>query len=294
MAAGTNDYLSLLPSTLQWVSGKLDALSPIPWPLWIGGLFPIYVAAVSGALWFWRGFFWPVHCAYPHTSKGWPCRNWVAGEWSRCRHHNRPFKYQFGHQVEVKLQRWQTVKRGKIIDSPRRGVGVLRLRPAGSTLLYEKGFARTPGGVLKLLPTKGKEGIRRLQEARLRASEQPNEPAESGSAEKAREPLAQRTDIAQGLEYVVRATQFATVAFSVALGLTIPAIVVHDPVRTVLQYLATLGFVLAWAATDSGIYRRRSDWLKGACQKSLKWWLWVFLPVGVANLFFAVANKSPT
>lgn len=292
MAAGTNDYLSLLPSTLQWVSEELDALSPIPWSLWIGGLFPVYLAAVSGAIWAWRGFFWPVHCAYPHTSKGWPCRNWVAGEWSRCRHHNRPFKYRYGHQVEVKLQRWQTVRRGRIVDSPRRGVGVLRLRPDGSTLLYEKGFARPPMGVVKLLPTKAKEGIRRLREARLRTPENRDETV--GAVQESWEPLAQRTDIAQGLEQVVRATRFATVAFSVALGLTIPAIVVHDPVRTALQYLATLGFVLAWAATDSGIYRRRADWLRGACLKSLKWWLWVFVPVGVAILFFAAANKSPT
>ncbi|MGW0356247.1 hypothetical protein ACWDXV_18770 [Nocardia nova] len=288
-----NDYLSLLPSTLQWISRQLDSVSPTPWPLWIGGLFPVYVAVVSVLLWFLRGSVWPVQCAYPRTSKGRPCRNWVPGEWMRCRHHNRRVTYRYGHQV-VKLQRWQTLTRGnKIVDRPEIGVGALRLRPANATLLYERGYARPPLAVVRLLPDKVEAGLRRLKEARLRSPASPANDTESDCAPY--EPIAteRRTDIAKGLNQVVRATQFATIAFCVAIVFTITAILLRDTAQTVLQYVATLGFVLAWAATSAGVYGRSETWLKGACLKSLKWWAGIFVPVGLLNLAFTVMNKSP-
>ncbi|QYN20887.1 hypothetical protein [Amycolatopsis sp. DSM 110486] len=55
-----------------------------------------------------------------------------------------------------------------------------------------------------------------------------------------------------------------------AIVLTSVAILVSGAAQTVLQYLATLGFVLAWAATCSGVYNRGEPWLRGACLKSLK------------------------
>ncbi len=67
----------------------------------------------------------------------------------------------------------------------------------------------------------------------------------------------------------------------------------RDTAQTVLQYVATLGFVLAWAATSAGLYGRSETWLKGACLKSLKWWAGIFVPVGLLNLAFTVMNKSP-
>lgn len=291
--ACVNDYLSLLPSTLQWISRRLDAASPIPWPLWIGGLFPVYVAGVSVLLWFLRGSVWPVQCAYPRTSKGRPCRNWVPGEWMRCRHHNRRIRYRYGHEV-VKLQRWQTLTRGnKVVDRPDSGVGALRLRPAKSTLLYERGYARPPLAVIRLIPDKVAGGVRRLREARLRT---PAPPVEAVRADPLSfEPIAtrRRTDIAKGLEQVVRATQFATLAFCIAIVFTIVAILTRDTAQSILQYVATLGFVLAWAATSAGVYSRSETWLKGACLKALKWWAGIFVPVALLNLAFTVMNKSP-
>ncbi len=285
-----NDYLSLLPSTLQWIAGRLDAVSPIPWPLWIGGLFPIYLGVVSSLLWFLRGRVWPVHCAYPRTSKGRPCRNWVTGEWQRCRHHNRPRKYRYGHEVVAKIQRWQTLDgRDRIVDRAERGVGVLRLRAAGSTLLYEKGYARPFSGVVRLLPTKVRAGFDRLRQARLRGSSTP----EAVPAAESEQPAAPRTDIARGLEQVVRATQFATVAFCAAIALSIVALFGHGNARTIIQYIATLGFVLAWAATSSGIYSRDPNWLRGACRKSLRWWAGIFVPVALINLVFTAINTFP-
>ncbi|WP_146102141.1 hypothetical protein [Nocardia nova] len=248
---------------------------------------------MSVLLWFLRGSVWPVQCAYPRTSKGRPCRNWVPGEWMRCRHHNRRVTYRYGHQV-VKLQRWQTLTSGnKIVDRPEIGVGALRLRPADATLLYERGYARPPLAVVRLLPDKVEAVLRRVKEARLRNPAPPADDADSDRTPY--EPIAteRRTDIAKGLNQVVRATQFATIAFCVAIVFTITAILLRDTAQTVFQYVATLGFVLAWAATSAGVYGRSETWLKGACLKSLKWWAGIFVPVGLLNLAFTVMNKSP-
>ncbi|MGK3204330.1 hypothetical protein [Amycolatopsis sp. MEPSY49] len=281
-----NDYLSLLPSTLQWVSNQLGSISDLPWPLWIGLLFPIYVAVISVVIWFLRGRVWVVHCAYPKTSRGRECRNWVPGEWSRCRHHNQRRNYRFGHSVNPGIQRWQTFGRGDaIVERPERGVGLLRLRPAGATLLYQRGYPRPPLLVLRQLPAAAVAAWRRIRQARLK------EPADARQAEV--EPGSTRTDVAEGLVRVVAATRFAMTAFVSAIVLTGVAVLLDGAPQTILQYLATLGFVLAWAATSSGIYSRSETWLRGACLKSLKWWSFIFVPVGVLNLVFTVANKTP-
>ena len=281
-----NDYLSLLPSTLQWVSMQLGSVSSIPWPFWIGGLFPIYVAIVSFLLWFLRGRVWVLLCAYPKTAKGRPCKMPVAGEWARCRHHNRQRIYRYGHEVR-KIRRWQTFDRkGEIVERPEKGVGMLRLRPAGATLLYVRGYARPPIDVVKLIPEKVKAGVRRLSQARLTTS------AVSQSAEVGADPL-ERTDLAEGLERVVRATRLAAISFCLAIVLALVAVLLGGVPQTIMQYLATLGFVLAWAATYSGLYLRSVNWLRGACWKAAKWWAVTFVPVGFLNLWFTAVNKSP-
>jgi len=99
-----------------------------------------------------------------------------------------------------------------------------------------------------------------------------------------------RADIAEGLHGVVRATQFATIAFGTGLVLTLIAILLRGYPQTALQYAATLGFVLAWAAISSGAYQRQDTWLRGACMKTVKWWAMIFVPVGVINLFFALGS----
>ncbi|WP_282781947.1 MULTISPECIES: hypothetical protein [unclassified Nocardia] len=285
-----NDYLGLLPETLKRIATNLDSVSPIPWPLWIGILFPIYIAAVSVVVWFLRGSVWPVHCAYPRTKRGGPCRNWVAGEWSRCRYHNRRRTYRYGHEV-VTIQRWQTfARRGQIVDRPERGVGVVRFRPAGATLLYEKGYSRPPAGVLRLLPDKVRAVALRIRDARLWSRRPPNDPQDDPSR---RSSAATRTDLAEGLDRVVRATQFATGAFGVAIVITLIAVALSGNVATYAQYVATLGFVLAWAATSSGIYERNPNWFTVTCRKAVRWWALFFVPVALVNLFYFINPSRP-
>lgn len=286
-----NDYLSLLPATLQWISNWLASITSVPWPLWIGGVFPFYVGSVSVILWMLRGRAWPVQCSYPRTSKGWPCRNWVPGEWARCRHHNRSRRYKYGHKV-VKIERWQTFNtHDEIIDRPERGVGTLRLRPSGATLLYEKGYVRRPIGVMTLLPGKIAAIWRRIKQARLRTPTT-DAPEDLPHGQEIQAPSGKRTDVAEGLERVIRATQFATTAFCAATATTLLGALLEGAPETILHYLATLGFVLAWAATSAGIYARSETWLRHTCLKALKWWLSIFVPVGVLNLLFIMANNT--
>ncbi|MGH3833269.1 MAG: hypothetical protein ACRDRS_23010 [Pseudonocardiaceae bacterium] len=89
---------------------------------------------------------------------------------------------------------------------------------------------------------------------------------------------------------IVQATRFATVAFFFALLATLISAFLHDAPRSAAQWVATLGFVLAWAAVSSGIYHKREDWLPGTLAKNLKWWALFFVPVAILNLVFTVAG----
>ncbi|MGH3721458.1 MAG: hypothetical protein ACRDRI_21940 [Pseudonocardiaceae bacterium] len=105
--------------------------------------------------------------------------------------------------------------------------------------------------------------------------------------------IAERKDgVTEGILAVVHATQFAAITFFIALGATGLSILMHGNFRTVTQWMATLGFVLAWAAASSGIYQKNDGWFSGACLKSLKWWATIFVPVAIINLIFTFANKS--
>ncbi|QRP49363.1 hypothetical protein [Amycolatopsis sp. FDAARGOS 1241] len=184
------------------------------------------------------------------------------------------------------IQRWQTFGKGDVIvDRKEHGVGLVRLRPAGATLLYQRGYPRPPLMVLRQLPAAAVAEWRRIREVRIKVPPGgPQLDVASGST---------RTDIAEGLERVVAATRLAMISFATAIMLTGVAVAVDGVAQTVLQYVATLGFVPAWAATRAGICSRGEAWLRGAWLKSLKWWLFIFVPVGVLNLVFTVANTSP-
>jgi hypothetical protein len=280
-----NDYLSLLPSTFQWIADRLSSISGIPWPLWIGGLFPLYAAILSVILWILRGNTWPVRCLYPITSKRRPCRCWVPGEWYRCRYHNWRASYKYGHDVNTSIRRWQQVdKKGDLVDRPSIGVGILRVRPAGHALLYENGYARKPLDVLRLVPEFVMKVCHRLGAIRLRNVADVTTAPSVDIAEI-------KDNVAEGLLSVVHATRFATIVFFLALGATGLSILLHGNFRTVAQWTATLGFVLAWSAVSVGIYQKRDEWFSSACLKSLKWWAVIFVPVGILNLVFAVINQ---
>ncbi|GHF28258.1 hypothetical protein GCM10017786_72930 [Amycolatopsis deserti] len=51
-------------------------------------------------------------------------------------------------------------------------------------------------------------------------------------------------------------------------------------------------FVLAWAATSSGV-RARGELAQGSLPRKREWWSFIVVPVAVINLWFTAANKAP-
>ena len=79
-----------------------------------------------------------------------------------------------------------------------------------------------------------------------------------------------------------------------ALALTAVAILVDGQAQSNVPWLATLAFVLAWASAYAGIFKVEDDWRRGACIKPARWWAIIFVPVAVANLFFAATSPPAT
>ena len=279
------DYLSLLPSTLQWISKLLDSISPIPWPLWIGFLLPVYLGFLTVSVWILRGNLLPVRCAYPRTQRGGPCRKMVAGEWRRCRWHNHLVRYTYGHTVKPHLRRWETLTRSnKIVAVEESGVGILRLRPRGRALLYQNGYVRRPRDVAALVPERFQAARQRLRLARLRLPGNEEVPV----PEENQGPVS----TSEKLQSIVLATRFSLSFTGAALILTLVAILLTGQTQANAQWLATLAFVLAWAAAYSGIFQGKEDWRRNACIKAARWWAIIFVPVALANLFFAARGQA--
>ncbi|MHA6793765.1 hypothetical protein ACVGVM_09650 [Pseudonocardia bannensis] len=75
-----------------------------------------------------------------------------------------------------------------------------------------------------------------------------------------------------------------------AIVATLVAIILNDAAQAVLQWIATFFFVVAWAPVSVGIYQRDEGWIRGAAWKAIRWWLFIFAPVALANLIFAAIN----
>ncbi|WP_156365214.1 hypothetical protein [Sciscionella sediminilitoris] len=138
---------------------------------------------------------------------------------------------------------------------------------------------------MKLLPDAARDLVKRIRDARL---------ANPGKSDSSAPVVSENSPIAKGLDITVQATRFAVVTAFVAIALTIASIMAGGMVQTTMQYLSTLGFVLAWAATSAGIYSRSAQWLRDTCLKSVKWWAFVFVPVAVINLFQAAGQATGT
>lgn len=284
-----SDYLSLLPSTFVLISKWLTSRVGPWWPTWIGALFPLYAATLSFVVWILRGRAWPVRCLYPWTQERWPCENWVAGEWFRCHVHNkvRYYKHHGGHWVDPSIKRWQIgdYSTGTLVDRPTGGIGFIRFNPVDHALLYRNGYARRPLDVVTALPEYIGEGYRRLRTASIRES--PDSPMQDLILGR----QGVRDATAENLHSVVRATRFALYSFAVALLSSLVGIVLPTPWQSILQWIGTLGFVCAWSALSSGIWQRCEDWLTNSCWKTLKWWLTIFVPVMIINLFLSLATS---
>ena len=155
------------------------------------------------------------------------------------------------------------------------------MRPASHALLYRKGYARRPSDVVIAAPQYIREGFQRLKSMRVSNPFKTDE----GTLILGRQGVRDAT--ADNLQIVVQATQFALFTFAFALLVTLIAMFLPTPQQSLMQWMGTLGFVCAWSGLSAGIWQRREDWLMGSLWKTVKWWLTIFAPVAIFNLFLS-------
>ena len=119
----------------------------VTWPIFLALILQLLVFLLSIFVWWSRATIWPIACAHPRTTGKGPCRNRVLGEWSRCRLHRTGWTRRSDHHsVDPNLRRWQTIRRGKVVEveNLQGGSGFLRTRTDLVGILYYRRFARPP------------------------------------------------------------------------------------------------------------------------------------------------------
>ena len=278
-----NDFLVFLGGFLRLFGlfGKrLSDITPIPWPLWIALLLPLYTAGLSLLIWSWRGRLWRVTCAYPVTTRGHPCRNRVPGEWSRCHLHRRTWRRSTdGHVVTTGLRRWQTLTRsGQVIE--RRDVmgrGLVRLNGQTSTLLFRRGYARPPTDVLRYLPTWWRESREQWRDVQARLHEIRMTPS---SWRAVFWPVRTIEGVADRLSIVVPATRASIYAIALGLFVVVIAVISPSTVAEYVNYVAALCFVVTWAVLKEGVLQADAKW-RSLAAKDVWNWAWPFLSFSV-------------
>jgi hypothetical protein len=117
---GLGDLLKVAAGVLERFGLFLEhtPLGPL-WPVGFVIVFYVLASMLSVVVWLWRGRVWPVACDDPRTTTRGrqPCRNRVLGEWRRCHLHRRRWtRATDDHEIDPNLRRWQTIRRGKIIE----------------------------------------------------------------------------------------------------------------------------------------------------------------------------------
>jgi uncharacterized membrane protein YuzA (DUF378 family) len=214
-------------------------------------LFIPVVATLDVVVWYLRGRAFPIPCAYPTTKRGY-CTRMVVGEWHRClKDHSRWWRRKTDrHMVNPTLRRWETIKRGKVVENDEiQGRGFLGMRSQRPTLLYYRGFARPSSDILRTAVVRDYlhraadrwVGIKRALSVSVGASER-------------------RITTSAVLPNVIRATRLTLALVLLGLGLVIASLAVPSWIGVVLEYCATYSIIIAFAATRTGIWDADTGW----------------------------------
>ncbi|UFS95582.1 hypothetical protein [Nocardia huaxiensis] len=268
---------------LLGVFGKvLEKLSPweIPWPFMFALVFPILMAILALMVWWSRGKAWPVHCEYPLTTTGHSCRNRVFGEWQRC-HLHRPGRQRRNGRTVRKLLRWQTIRRGSLIEREDiRGRGFVRDRTHARGLLYYRGFARPLRNVIGFVPTWFNE--RREDIAKLIAQLRVDGALDLRALFTGAAGRTARSGVSSRLPQVLWATRLTLIL--VVAGLVLVGFAAsrnYDPGEW-HNYIATFAFIAAWTVARWGIWAEATDDPPSTWREH---WLW--LSISKAVLWFS-------
>lgn len=287
------DPLYLFARALNLFGAWLDKVSPIPWPLAIAALLPLYAMSLSIFVWYMRGMFWPLTCGYPTVRKSW-CRRLTAGEWHRCWYHGSwRFRKTDKHHIQPKLRRWETLdKNGKPVEREDVwGIGFLQLRPrCAMTPLYYKGFAKRTGDVLRYVPDLLNRIKVRLHERRQDFRQLRKEKAQ-GSAELGSPATPGESILSEKLPTVVKSTQVTLLFAMLGLTLVILAVFLDMGTKQPINYASALAFCAAGAFALEGIWRAERHWVSLAVVNTAKWY-GPFLIIAIVGGFIDMGGRA--
>jgi hypothetical protein len=153
-----DELLRIFVLGVEWFALWLER-SPlhVAWPVLFVALFQAFLSVVNVLQWYARGMLLRISCDYPLTTskRSSPCKNPTLGEWHRChQHRHRWQRLTDGHVVDPDLPRWQTIGPGgiRMERADRHGEGMIRAYSRTIGLLYNRGYARRPSEVKRLVP----------------------------------------------------------------------------------------------------------------------------------------------
>lgn len=176
------DIGAYIVSALGYLARWLEAAaSPWPWPIPMAGAAIILLGLTTFGWWLAAGMFIPTLCKYSPTTKrkgkDGACRRRTLGEWRYCWNHNSRWKTVGTHHVDPRQPKWMRW------DSAmgwieREGI---RASKGRSSLLFYRGYARSPRQVVAAWPEAWKRWTELVATLRQRFGRSGNIPAtESG------------------------------------------------------------------------------------------------------------------
>jgi hypothetical protein len=279
-----DELLRIFVLGVEWFAIWLEH-SPlhVAWPVLFVALFQAFLSVVHVLQWYARGMFLRIACDYPvTTSKGSSsCKNKTLGEWHRChKHRHRWQRLTDGHVVDPDLPRWQTIGRGgvRMARVDRYGEGMIRAGSRTIGLLYNRGYARRPSEVKRLVPELIADYRNRWRELHEQFRQW-----RSGERSEA-DAVIRHSGVAAAVATTREATKVALVVAAIGLVCVGLALVLREnpsdkvALRVNIEYYAALLFFLAVSVTHNGVWGERQnmmlvphdDWLRRSIKETAR------------------------
>jgi hypothetical protein len=249
------DLLHVFVQALILFATTLDRWFHIPWPLPVTVLLIPIVAVLDVVVWSLRGRVFRLCCGYYPTVERERCLNKVFGEWSKCHEHREEWTRKTdGHRINPNQRRWENQLEGEGVALAVQGRGFLSMRSHRDTLLYCQGFVRWPEDVLnaQVLADYKRCFINRWSQLKSLGIRGLFDSIDHSTR------LIVTSD---DLPVVIRATRLTLVMVTLGLVLVGASILVPSLISVILEYCATFSFIIALAASRSGIGRADQRWL---------------------------------
>ncbi|MGH3771411.1 MAG: hypothetical protein ACRDRW_08465 [Pseudonocardiaceae bacterium] len=188
----------------------------------------------------------------------------MFGEWRKCHEHREEqARKTDGHRINPNQRRWENQLEGEGVALDVQGRSFLRMRSHSDTLPYRQGFARWPEDVRNaaVLADYKRHLINRwslLKSLGIRGLFDSIDHS------------ARLTLTSPDGPVVIRATRLTLMMVTLGLALVGVSILVHSPTGVIFEYCATFSFIIALAASRSGVGRADQRWLRKSLTDAAK------------------------